>query len=347
MAFGTAHIIKTDYDGSTVSDSPFIPELWSDEVVAAYKTNLVMANLVARMNHVGKKGAVVHLPSPSRGSASDKAAETIVTFNNPAASVIDVTINKHKEYSYLFEDLTDVQALPSLRKFLTDDAGYAIAKQIDQDLFVGFATAQGGAQYSGAVIGGDGTTAWDGTANTNTGNASALTDVGIRTLIQTLDDTDTPMTQRAIVVPPVERNNLMGIPRFTEQAFTGEASQGNTIRNGHIGDVYGIPVYVTTNCPFAHLDSGDGDDYFDFSNTAATTGTDATGASVTIGAGGVTAGRVGVLCHKDSIVFAEQMSVRTQMQYKQEYLSDLFTADTIYGVAEIRDTASIPFIVAD
>ena len=33
----------------------FIPELWSDEIVAAYKRNLVLANLVNKMPMVGKK----------------------------------------------------------------------------------------------------------------------------------------------------------------------------------------------------------------------------------------------------------------------------------------------------
>jgi hypothetical protein len=38
-----------------------------------------------------------------------------------------------------------------------------------------------------------------------------------------------------------------------------------------------------------------------------------------------------LLFHTDALVIAEQMSVRTQTQYKQEYLADLMTADTLYG----------------
>ena len=33
----------------------FIPEIWSDEVIAAYKKNLVLANLVRKMSFRGKK----------------------------------------------------------------------------------------------------------------------------------------------------------------------------------------------------------------------------------------------------------------------------------------------------
>jgi hypothetical protein len=52
-----------------------------------------------------------------------------------------------------------------------------------------------------------------------------------------------------------------------------------------------------------------------------------------------------MLMHKDAVVFAEQMGVRTQTQYKQEYLGDLFTADTIYGVKELRNDAALAFVV--
>ena len=55
--------------------------------------------------------------------------------------------------------------------------------------------------------------------------------------------------------------------------------------------------------------------------------------------------RVGVMMHKDALCFAEQMGVRSQTQYKQEYLGDLFTADTLYGVAELRDDAGVAFVV--
>jgi hypothetical protein len=338
MALGTNHVTNT-------TAAVFIPELWSDEVIAAYKANLVIANLITKINHVGKKGDTFHIPKPTRGTVSAKAVETQVTLIAATDTELSLSIDQHFEYSKLYEDITETQALASMRKFYTDDAGYALAKKIDQDVHIIGHTAQGGAQYSGAVIGSDGSTAWDGTANTNTGNAAALADAGIREMIQTLDDADVPMSNRYMIIPPVEKNNMTGLPRFTEQAFVGEVGGANTIRTGRVGNVYGVEVYVSTACPWVHTDTGDGDDYFDFSSAAATTGTDATGTAVTIGAGGGAVGRVGLMLHKDAFVFIEQMGIRTQTQYKQEYLSDLITSDTIYGTGELRDDASVPFIV--
>jgi hypothetical protein len=44
-------------------------------------------------------------------------------------------------------------------------------------------------------------------------------------------------------------------------------------------------------------------------------------------------------------VLVEQMGIRSQTQYKQEFLANLFTADTLYGVAELRDGAAVALVV--
>ena len=299
MALGTNHV-------TTTTSATFIPEVWSDEIIAAYKKNLVAANLVKKMNFKGKKGDTVHIPAPTRGNASAKAASTQVTLIAATESEKTVSINQHWEYSRLIEDIVEAQALASLRQFYTDDAGYALAKKVDSVLVQLGRKANGGdgtADYTGAYSGADGTTAY-------TGTAGALTDAAIRRSIQRLDDNDVPMDGRFLIVPPSTRNTLMGIARFTEQAFVGETGAGNTIRNGEVGNVYGIPVFVTTNADAAT----DGD-------------------------------RICLLAHKDFAVLVEQMGVRTQTQYKQEYLGTLFTADVLFGADELRDGSAVALAV--
>ena len=302
MALGSNHVTNT-------TAATFIPELWSDEIIASYKKSLVAANVFKKMAFAGKKGDTVHIPSPSRGDASLKAASTQVTLIAATESEVVVPIDKHYEYSRLIEDITEVQALASLRKFYTEDAGYALAKQVDTSLIQlgrGFNGGNGTAAYGGAYIGGDGTTAY----NSGTPNASALTDAAIRRTIQRLDDNDVPMEGRFFIIPPSSRNTLMGLARYTEQAFVGEQGNGNTIRNGEIGNLYGIPVFVSSNCDTA------------------------TGAA-----------RIALMGHRDAAVLVEQQAVRSQTQYKQEYLGTLFTADTLYGVKELRDNACFALAV--
>ena len=309
MALGTNQV-------TTTIAGNFIPELWSDEVIGAYKANLVVANLVTKLNHKGKKGDTIHIPVPARGSASAKAANTQVTLSAATNTVIDVSIASHYEYSKLIEDIAEVQSLASMRKFYTEDAGFALAKQVDTDLINLAEGFQSGATTDKSYDTARAFTATGSAAFTGT-NEADITDIGLRSLILLLDNADVPMDNRALIIPPVAANDLLGINRFTEQQFIGS---GDAIKTGKIGQIYGVDVYVTTNCPTVKSSGGTG-------NSAA--GTE----------------RVGVLMHKDALVLAEQIGVRTQTQYKQEYLGDLFTADTIYGVKELRDTAGVAFVV--
>jgi len=304
MALGTGQQTVT-------TAANFIPELWSDEVIAGYKANLVLGNVVTKINHNGKKGDTIHIPAPVRGSANSKAANTQVTLQGDTHSVVNLSINKHYEYSVVIEDITEVQALSSLRRFYTDDAGYALATQVDNDLFAlaegfqgGTVGGTGASLYEKAVIGGDGATLYTG----NSTNATDITDAGIRKMILTLDNADVPMDNRCLIIPPIAANDMLAINRFTEQQFIGN---GEAIKTGKIGSIYGIDVYVSSNCPSINSD----------------------------------AQRVGIMKHKDALALVEQMGVRSQTQYKQEYLGDLFTADTLYGVGELRNDAAVAFVV--
>lgn len=295
MALGSNHVTNT-------TAATFIPELWSDEIVASYKNSLVFANVVNKMPMRGKKGDTIHIPKPTRGTASAKAASTQVTLQAATESEVVVTIDKHYEYSRLIEDITEVQALASLRKFYTDDAGYALAKQVDTDLFAE-ATANFTKYY---VDGANGLAAY---AADTVADTDKFTDQALRDGIQILDDADVPMDGRYFVVPPSAVNTIRGIDRYMSSDFGG----AGTIR-GQIGTLYGIPVLVSTNCPVLE-----------------TAAENAAGGEV----------KAAVLLHKDAIVFAEQQGVRSQTQYKQEYLSTLFTSDTLYGTETLRSESGI------
>ena len=282
------------------SAATFIPEIWSDEVIAAYEQNLVLANLVKKMSMAGKKGDTIHIPKPTRGTANAKVENQAVQVQNAVESEVIVTINKHFEYSRLIEDITEAQALSSLRQFYTGDAGYALAKQVDDDLFTlgkSFGNGNGSSWAHNAsfqITAGGALEAYD---IDGTGDVNAFTDGAFRALIQKMDDADAPMDGRFFVIPPSLRNAIMGIDRYVSSDFV----DGRGVVNGKIGNLYGIDVYVTSNCPTPES--------------------------------GV---RAAVLGHKDTMVMAEQVGVRSQTQYKQEFLGTLYTADRLYGVQVLR-----------
>ena len=295
----------------------FIPELWSDEIVAAYKKNLMMANLVNKMSMVGKKGDTLHIPKPTRGSANVKAANTAVTIQADTESEVVVTIDKHYEYSRMIEDIVGVQALDSMRRFYTEDAGYALAKQIDDDLFTlgkSLGNGTGSSWVHSNTYYMDATSGLSTYAVDTVANGDTFTDAAFRDLIKLMDDADVPMDGRFLIIPPSARRDILGITRYNSSDFV----DGRSTNTGLIGNLYGIDIYVSSNCPVIETAAD---------NTAATVDT-----------------KAAIMGHKDTFVLAEQMGVRSQTQYKQEYLADLFTADTIYGTKVLRPETG--FVVA-
>jgi N4-gp56 family major capsid protein len=299
------------------SAATFIPEIWSDEVIAAYQSNLVLANLVKKMSMTGKKGDTIHVPKPTRGSANAKAENTAVTIQNAVEGEIQISINKHFEYSRLIEDITQAQALASLRQFYTGDAGYALAKQVDNDLFTlgkSLGNGDGSDWTHSTVYNFSGASGIETYAVDSVASSDVFNDAGFRAAIQVLDDADVPMDNRCFVVPPSLRNAIMGVDRYMSSDFV----DGRGVRNGQIGNLYGVDVFVSSNCPIIE-----------------TAAQNSAGGDV----------KAAMLLHKDAMVLAEQQGVRSQTQYKQEFLGTLYTADTLYGTQVMRPEAGVVLAV--
>lgn len=315
---GSNTVTKANAQGA--NDVGFIPELWSDEIVASYQKNLVLANLVNKMSMTGKKGDTLHIPKPERGSANAKTAADTVTIQQNTNTEVTLTIDKHYEYSRLIEDIVEVQALDSLRRFYTEDAGYALATQIDTDLFalgkyLGDDNGSGSDWVHSNSFFMDASTNLTAYAADTVVPADLFTDVGFREAVKELDDNDVPMDQRFLVIPPSVVQTVRGIDRYNSSEFV----SGQPVVNGQIGSLYGIDIYVSTNCPVVETAAENG----------ATNGGEL---------------KAGLLGHRDAMVFAEQMGVRSQTQYKQEFLANLYTADTLYGVKVLRPESALTLI---
>jgi hypothetical protein len=282
--------------GSSVNNTnhaTFIPEMWSEEIIAEYEKSLVMKPLVKSLKVAGKKGDTVRIPMPVRSDANRKLEETQVTLVADQSGEKVISIDQHWEYSKLIEDITMIQAQPSMRKFYTQDAGYALATRVDSDLISAALngwTAIGHMTDTGLVV------------PAVEGSAGDFSDQGFRDGIQILDDANVPMDSRKLVIPPAARNHIMGIDRYVSSDFV----NGRGVVNGKIGELYGVDVFVSTNLP---------------ANNAGE--------------------KPCLLFHTDALVIAEQSAIRSQTQYKQEYLADLLTSDTLYGFDDYRPESGV------
>jgi hypothetical protein len=110
MALGTNQI-------TTTTAAKFIPDVWSMEVLRATEDALVMAPLVKRYDSLVKeRGDTIHIPSLSNLTANDKSANTQVTLQAVTETETTIDINKHKEASFLVEDIVKVQSNYDLSK---------------------------------------------------------------------------------------------------------------------------------------------------------------------------------------------------------------------------------------
>jgi len=264
----------------------------------------------------GKRGDTVHIPAPTRGEAHAKASKAAVTVQANTETEVQVLVDKHFEYSKLIEDITETQSLTSMRGFYTEDAGYALARKVDESLLL-----------LGKAIG-DQTNNWVGSNSYYTDATNGLslyavdtvaptdltTDASFRALIQKMDDADVPFDERYFVVPPSLRSTMMGIDRYVSSDFV----DGRGVQNGKIGNIYGIDIYVSTHAQTVELaaDNSAGGDV-----------------------------KAATLFHKESFILAEQQNIRSQTQYKQEWLGTLFTADNIFGVKTYRPDSAFNLMV--
>ncbi len=219
---------------TTTTGAVFIPQVWSPEVLRATENALVMAPLVKRFDSlVTEKGNTINIPNLSNLTASDKSANTQVTLQAPTEVNTTISINKHKESSFLVEDLLKVQSYVDLLAEYTSKAGESIARQVDTDLL---------AEYANST-------------NTDVGTyGSDITDAAVLSAIEAIDLANAPIEDRALVIYPTQKTALARLDKFVKSDYLGQYQNATVVRTGPPsrnlwGDIYGIPTYYTKQIP--------------------------------------------------------------------------------------------------
>ena len=303
---------------TTTTQAVFIPEQWSSEIRAAFESNLVAANLVKTLDFSGQRGDTIHIPAPTRSSANAKAAATAVTIENNTESEVQVSIDQHYQYSRLLEDIASVQGLETQKGFYVEDSAYALSKQIDTSLLAlakSLGNGNGSSYVNTGVYYNDASSGLTAYAADTVAAADVFADSALRDLLQKQDDVDVPYSNRAFIVPPSLKNEIMGVTRYSSRDFV----NFTPVQNGQIAELYGVGVFVSSNCPVVEA-AGD--------NSA--------------NSGDV---KLASLIHQDTYILAMQQNIRTQTQYKQEYLADLMTSDVLYGVKAYRPDSGFGLVV--
>lgn len=294
-----ANISKNTHDA-------FVPEIWSASTRDATESNLVMAKLVNTdfEGEITAAGDVVHINDISNLTAQNKAHDTDVSFESPAESGVDITIDKHKYTAFKVEDIIKVQSRVDLMDKYTNKAGYPLAKAIDTDLlglYSGFSQSVGSA-----------------------GSTSNLRTNIIRA-VQYMDDADAPSGDRFAAIKPSLMAAMLDTDGFvlatdvgytveTSPIVTGVFAKGQFDPKkvkGLLGQFFGVTFYVTTNVP--------------------TTGTSPVATH-------------NLIFHREAMALAVQKQIRIQSDYNIRSLATEVVADVMYGVKEYRDAFGVQLL---
>lgn len=199
----------------------FIPEIWSSEIIRARNSSLVMANYCKRIPDSMKRGDVLHVPSVGRLSVNPKISEAPVQLQNGTPQEFTFFRDRHVETSFMIEDIANIQSDYDARGIYTEEAGLALARDIDSWIL----SHRAEIKRQGRVVSG----------------GSALSLANILTARLLLLQADVPLDDLVLVISPAQHASLLSITQFISSDFV----NGRPVETGKVGSLYGIPVIVT------------------------------------------------------------------------------------------------------
>lgn len=204
---------------SLVGDS--IPTIVAAEALGYLKANTVLARLVNRdySNEIATYGQTVTIPYGGALSVNDKAANTVVTLQTPNDAVYTLTLNKHKEVSFLIEDIAKAFARPDWFTRYMRDGMMKLAEQVDSDI---------AALYSGFSQSIDAT--------------SGLGEDDFRNGRRLLNSAKAPITQRYAVLHEDAEYEALGIEKVVNRDYA--ETLGRMAADSFTGRFMGFDIFM-------------------------------------------------------------------------------------------------------
>lgn len=277
------------YQPTDIATEEFIPEIWSARIIDHVRSNLVCINVVDTTwkAHLAK-GDKLWIPQLAALSTADVNTANRESVNNEATTVTSgetsVTIETWRESVVMLDDSAKLQTqVPGLLEKIASNAAYALEKSVDVAVNTKFL---------------DLTDTWAGS------DGQTFTDDLFIDLQEGLDEADVPRENRSLVIDPSTIADIYKIDKFVHMDYQKTA----VIPSGKIGQIYGVPVYVTNNLY--------------------STGT---------------TGAYGALLHKEAIALILQDHMSVEKWRVPAAASDAIAVRTLYGVAVVRSTFGAEF----
>ena len=227
----TGGMLGAAHTTSTADD--FVPELWSDGIYRYFERGTIFKNLVEDYSSLVKgAGDIVNIPQIDFDASSDKAANTLVTYDATATTVTQLAINKHKYNAMLFEDVLLIQSNADLVSKYTQMFGEALARAVDADIW-----AELDGVNEGATLGTD----------------DVMLAAEFQAALANLGENDVPYMdgECSFVVNPTLAADIMDPNAGISKNFWRADASGNGgvltegATKGFIGKLFGINVYMS------------------------------------------------------------------------------------------------------
>jgi hypothetical protein len=215
---------------STISE--FILPQWLTEVTRALNSSLVMKQYVNMINPIKTSGEEITIPSFGRLHVNPKLEERPVRLQTSSPSSFKFKADRHIEVSRFFEDITILKSSYDARKLYTEEAGLALARDIDHWI-LGHRVAL---KAEGQVI----------RCETGGGDGTTLNLAAIRAAKLAMEKDDVPMDGVTLVVSPAQYMSLLATEELVNADYRA-TSGGAPINTGVVASIYGIPIVVTNH----------------------------------------------------------------------------------------------------
>ena len=229
----TGGMLGASHTTSTADD--FVPEVWADGIYKYFERGTVFRSLVEDYSAlVGGFGDTVNIPEITLKTASDKAINTLVTYDATDTTTTQLSIDKHKYNAMLFEDLLMIQSNADLVAKYTEMMGEALARALDSDIWTELQSMSNDFALA---------------------SDDAITDGKFQDILTSLGANEVPYMDGdcAMVVNPTLMADILdpsaGITRNFWRADAGGGNAGNVLTQGgtkgFMGKLFGIDVYMS------------------------------------------------------------------------------------------------------
>ena len=211
---------------STLDSNKFVPEIFSRQVLVAVKSMLVALPFI---DHSWESEAVLgdtfYITKTNTVTATEVTIGTEGVIKNPYnTGAVTLTIDKFYEAPVVIDYMSRRQSQVDLVGGAVIESAYAVSRKMDSTICDRFSALSDGTGY-----GTDG---------------SAVTDDVLIDAVEELDNADIPAENRAWIVDPSVKADLMTIDKFVRaDYFASDAIPTGAFRK----DIYGAPMLITNN----------------------------------------------------------------------------------------------------